>query len=1586
VARSFKNLSSSYLQVESPVVTDYPFTMSCWFNVSNITANHALMWIGDKDVPDYWTLLGAWGNLVGDPVIAFSHDYSPPGTPAQKAETSTGFSANKWYHACGIWGGVSNRTVYLDGGGKVTDTDTVGAMTGHDRTAIGAARDSSPGAYTDGKIAEAAIWNAVLTDAEVIRLAAGYSPSLIRPQNLKFYMPLDDNKDRDIIGRLKLMPYGSVGLSNHPYIIYPIKHRKVPLLTSLSTEISNSFDLYISTVPRDDISLFIDGYGYGDASGTLYTFGVRVCRTDTEFSVNYPSGLSCYTLGSGITTESDQFDLFIHGNDYQTASGDLFIKGCIEVSGIQEPPLFIRGYDTFSTLSFGNLIFGDESEFLSEGIANDISTARLDASRFVVVYKDQADSNHGTAKIGIVSGTAITFGTETEFLSYDGAQFISVATLDSSKFVVTYQDNTGQGVARIGTVSGTNITFGVKKEFQSSLYSRYISVATFDSSKFVVVYTDSGDSNHGSARVGTVSGTTITFGNEEDFAIYDGADYNDVSVISTDKFVVAYRNKDQQNYGMAKIGTISGTTITFGVETAFLSVDGATYISVDTISDTKFVVAYRDNADSDHGTAKIGTINDTTITFGDETEHLNTGRVSFNFVKAISETEFLIAYNDNADSDHGTMKIGMIDGTDIIFSTEKEYNSKDNGTYWNPIVILDSEYVGATKFVVSYFDLPDDGHGTSKVGLASNLSPQLFIKGHIDNIASCDLFIQGHKEITASSDLFIRGPGITVSNDLFIQGYDVFQSSSDLYIHNKEDIAISGDLWIYGYDVFLTKDDIPRLYAWGKNNYGQTNTPSPNTDFVAVAGGDGHGLGLKADGSIVTWGNNSQGQCDVPIPNTGFSEIAAGGFHSLGLKDDGSIVAWGLNSLGQCDVPIPNASFSGVAAGGWHSLGLKADGSIIAWGWNDYNQCDVPAPNTNFIAVAGGYGHSLGLKSDGSIVAWGYNDYDQTDVPAPNTDFTEVVAGWFHSLGLKADGSIVAWGRNTYGQCDVPEPNTDFVAVVGGGHHSLALKTDGSIVTWGNNSQGQCDVLPNIDFIEIGAGYWYTLGIGIFDISPHLFIEGTLSSIASGNLFISGPQQIAASGDLFIYGPKLILTSGDLFIEGYVEVETSGNLFVEGHIDQNTSGNLIIAGQDRIDASGDLYIDSHEDTIASGDLFVYGQDIISASGDLFIQGQAFITVSTSGDLFIYGYDDTFMSGDLFLYGHNDINVSGDLFIYGYTGHTASDDLYIYGHLTTDEQCNLFIKGYDDIQTSGNLFIKGFIETSGVFTPSLFIHGHDTIPASGDLFIWGHADNILSGDLYIISHITIELTSNLFIGGQDSTETSGDLFVHGHLDYVDSGNLYICGPIQSIISSNLFIKGSGIIPSNNFITLFINGCRLRSIVVCPTLDPTASIQIPNEIITIYQSHIDALINQLGKNVTLSFDSQLEQCPNCIYDAINKRSTGVYKQGGSRPFIRGKKCPYCYGEGFLETYTQKCIKCLIKWSPHDIERYGISIEKKESVVRFKTYITEMNDLLRASSAIVDLNQVDITELKVHRIKGPIPIGLREDRYCISFWELI
>jgi hypothetical protein len=266
------------------------------------------------------------------------------------------------------------------------------------------------------------------------------------------------------------------------------------------------------------------------------------------------------------------------------------------------------------------------------------------------------------------------------------------------------------------------------------------------------------------------------------------------------------------------------------------------------------------------------------------------------------------------------------------------------------------------------------------------------------------------------------------------------------------------------------------IIAWGDSSYqyGQLDVPDPNLDFVAVAAGGLHGLGLKSDGSVVTWGRNESGQGDVPAPNTDFVAISAAWDHSMGLKTDGSIVLWGDNTYGQNTPPSPNTDFVAIADGGGYCLGLKSDGSIVAWGTNYWGETAVPQPNSGFVAISAGYEHALGLKTDGTIVAWGYNYFGQCNVP-PAMNFVSIAAGLWHSMGVQIDGTIVAWGRNSQGQCNVPIPNADFMAI-DAHEYSMGLKNDGSIVEWGEDATVPVPE-PNSDFLAISTNGPFSLAL-----------------------------------------------------------------------------------------------------------------------------------------------------------------------------------------------------------------------------------------------------------------------------------------------------------------------------------------------------------------------------------------------------------------------------------------------------------------------------------------------------------------------------
>ncbi len=309
--------------------------------------------------------------------------------------------------------------------------------------------------------------------------------------------------------------------------------------------------------------------------------------------------------------------------------------------------------------------------------------------------------------------------------------------------------------------------------------------------------------------------------------------------------------------------------------------------------------------------------------------------------------------------------------------------------------------------------------------------------------------------------------------------------------------------------------------AWGSNAYGQfgngtlTNSPTPVpvsnlSGLTAVAGGGGHSLWLKSDGTVWASGLNNVGQLGsggaypncpasstTPVQVSSLSGVAAiaGGFtHSVALKSDGTVWVWGEGLDGEMGngvvarscTPV-QSNISGVvaiAAGDFHNVALKSDGTVWAWGFNINGQLGngtssgsaVPVQVSNLsgvVAIAAGGDNGMAVKSDGTAWVWGQGTDGElgngtttnssTPVQVSNlSGVARVASGIFAPsvLALKTDGTVWAWGSGATGQLGngttsssttpVQVSGLSGITAIGGGEgFHLALKSDGTVWAWG---------------------------------------------------------------------------------------------------------------------------------------------------------------------------------------------------------------------------------------------------------------------------------------------------------------------------------------------------------------------------------------------------------------------------------------------------------------------------------------------------------------------------------------------------------
>ena len=379
------------------------------------------------------------------------------------------------------------------------------------------------------------------------------------------------------------------------------------------------------------------------------------------------------------------------------------------------------------TRAEGDITFGSEYVF-NPGYTWDCVATTLDANTFVVAFDDEDNSTFGTAIVGSVNGTEITFGAEYVF-NTNWSQDISILTLDSNRFLVSFRST--NSMAMIGTVSGNTISFGLQFTFNAG-NSSACTTSLLDPNRFVVVYQDNGNSNYHTAVIGTISGSDITFGSEYVFntSVSFFSTFG-LAAINSTHFVVSYLNYDVSWYGYARVGVVTGNNISFGTPQQFNL--ETSFMSMQKLDSTHFVIAYEDYTSSpQYGTAIVGTVMGTELSFGEEFI-FSTGTAEYVNIKTIDSTHFLVTYQDFTDSGIGKSILGFVSGTTIAYGPEYIFNL--SYTYTNGPTILDNSH-----FVVAYTD--DEDFGAAVIGEMEIDSPLPVVLSHFTAIQTSSDFAQ----------------------------------------------------------------------------------------------------------------------------------------------------------------------------------------------------------------------------------------------------------------------------------------------------------------------------------------------------------------------------------------------------------------------------------------------------------------------------------------------------------------------------------------------------------------------------------------------------------------------------------------------------------------------------------------------------------------------------------------------------------------------------------------------------------------------------------------------------------------------------
>lgn len=303
-----------------------------------------------------------------------------------------------------------------------------------------------------------------------------------------------------------------------------------------------------------------------------------------------------------------------------------------------------------------------------------------DSQKVIVAYYDGNAGYYGYCVVGDVdpSNNTITFGSQVPFQQ----NFVIVHSIGydttNDKVVIFFQNinSSSAGQAKVGVVSGNSISFpSSETTFNGSSTEDITAVFNPDEGNFLIVFKDNGNSGRPTGIVGTISGTTMSFGSKQQAdsvtASYLALTYN----TTVNRYVFIY-NDNQFTNVTVQLPTTSGTTVTFGGAVAYVPLNGSntaqsdyTNLVSDDASNTVFIIT-ANTSNSRYPSAIAATIpsSGNTITFGTEVFFNGSSRVyTMGAAWDSNAKKLVISYADA--NQYGNVVAASVSGTTLTFGS-----------------------------------------------------------------------------------------------------------------------------------------------------------------------------------------------------------------------------------------------------------------------------------------------------------------------------------------------------------------------------------------------------------------------------------------------------------------------------------------------------------------------------------------------------------------------------------------------------------------------------------------------------------------------------------------------------------------------------------------------------------------------------------------------------------------------------------------------------------------------------------------------------------------------------------------------------
>ena len=349
---------------------------------------------------------------------------------------------------------------------------------------------------------------------------------------------------------------------------------------------------------------------YGDSSKVAYLSFYNASSTASNLDNGNYLGIAAEAISDTATGKINVIGGTSTGHSSLTIGNHYFTNGAGTIGLVG---------NTTGEQYLGRAISATEIQLLeNEGYLYGTAEGAVTAGKPVFVEAD------GDFLMPVSTTTTYTHsaGTATEILDGNVSRNISTCyAANVDRFVVLSEDSNVSKVKLVTVGSDNAVAVAATETINSTAYAHEQGIIDYDvtNEKVLLVYKSGTNSNDLRCRVLTIGASSVSAGSEViiDDSNHTGTDMNLCYDTTNSKFVLFTRDQSNSNYPTAYVGSISGTTPSFGAAQVVTS--SAAGVCLDNaFGGDKFLFSYRDG--SNDLAIKAATLSGTTLTFGSEYE------------------------------------------------------------------------------------------------------------------------------------------------------------------------------------------------------------------------------------------------------------------------------------------------------------------------------------------------------------------------------------------------------------------------------------------------------------------------------------------------------------------------------------------------------------------------------------------------------------------------------------------------------------------------------------------------------------------------------------------------------------------------------------------------------------------------------------------------------------------------------------------------------------------------------------------------------------------------------------------------------